>query len=331
MKLIPHLMLVLLLAACSSANESKNIGSIERMDPSLDQIIHADATVEILGEGYTWSEGPVWIEERKMLLFSDVPANKIYRWTEAEGVTEYLTPSGYTGSGPSKSSEPGSNGLVLDREGKLVLCQHGDRRIARMDAPFNEPSPTFVTIADGYNGKKFNSPNDAVYRSDGALFFTDPPYGLPERENDPSRELPWHGVYKVSLDGKVSLLVDSITRPNGIGLTPDERTLIVANSDPRKPMWYAFDLADGDSLANARIFFDASDSGGDPGLPDGFKIDKQGNVFACGPGGIWIFNPEARLLGKVRLPEATANCALADGDQTLYITSKQYLLRVKMR
>ena len=331
MKLPPYLALCVLLAACTSVKESKTIGSIERMDPSLDQIITRDATIEVLGEGYVWSEGPVWVASGKMLLFSDVPTNKIYRWTDAEGVSEYLTPSGYTGSEPTNSSEPGSNGLILDREGKLVLCQHGDRRIARLEAPFNDPTSAFVTIADNYNGKKFNSPNDAVYRSNGDLFFTDPPYGLPERENDPSRELPWHGVYKVSVDGQVSLLVDSITRPNGIGLTPDEKTLIVANSDPDKPLWYAFDLAESDSLVNARVFFDASDSSGDPGLPDGFKIDKQGNVFASGPGGIWIFNVKARLLGKIRLPEATSNCALADDDQTLYITSKQYLLRVRLR
>lgn len=331
MKLLQLCIGIFILAACSTGKELKTIGSIERLDASLDEVIGKNAMVEVLGEGYTWSEGPVWIEKENMLLFSDVPENKIYKWTEENGVELYLTPSGYTGTEPTRSEEPGSNGLTLDHEGRLVLCQHGDRRVARMDVSLSDPQPVFVTIADQYEGKKFNSPNDAVYRSNGDLFFTDPPYGLPDRENDSTKETPFHGVYKVSKEGAVTLLVDSISRPNGIALTPDEKTLIVANSDPGKPVWYAFDLAENDSLTNARIFFDATQAKDDKGPPDGFKIDRKGNVFASGPGGIWIFNKTGKILGKIRLPEATANCALADNDKTLYITSQKYLLRVKMR
>lgn len=316
---------------CSTMKETKTTGSIERIDASINSIISETAQVEILAEGYDWSEGPVWIASQKMLLFSDVPKNTVYKWTEEKGAEVYLTPSGYTGSEPSQRKEPGSNGLALDAEGYLVLCQHGDRRVARMDSFLNNPAPAFVTLVDNYEGKLLNSPNDVVFRSNGDFFFTDPPYGLPtQREDDPMKEIPFQGVYKVSTDGQVTLLVDSITRPNGIALTPDEKTLIVANSDPQKPIWYAFDLTENDSLVNQRIFYDATGEK-EGGLPDGFKIDKQGNVFASGPGGVWIFSKEGKVLGKIKLPANTSNCALADDDKTLYITCDMYLLRVKMR
>jgi gluconolactonase len=321
-----------LVTSCKVTKETKNIGSIERLDPALDNIIAQDAKIEVLADGYAWSEGPVWIENKGMLLFSDVPTNTIYKWTEKNGAEVYLTPSGYTGTEPSKSREPGSNGLTLNTAGQLVLCQHGDRRIARMDADFDSPGPVFITIADKFEGKKFNSPNDAVVRKNGDIFFTDPPYGLPQQENDPTKEINFQGVYKVSNAGAVSLIVDSLTRPNGIALTPDERTLIVANSDPGKARWYAFDLHENDSVGNARIFYDATkDAQTDKGLPDGLRIDGAGNIFATGPGGIWIFNREGKLLGKIRVPEATANCALADDDKTLYLTADSLLLRIKMR
>jgi gluconolactonase len=320
----------ILIAGCSSTKEIKTTGTIERTDAALNDLIKEDAVVEILAEGYEWSEGPVWVESQKMLLFSDVPKNMIYKWTEEKGAEVYLTPSGYTGSIPSKSAEPGSNGLTIGPDGKLVLCQHGDRRVAKMDAPFDQPSTNFITLAGTYDGKKFNSPNDVAYRSNGDFFFTDPPYGLPQQVADSTKEIPFQGVYKASADGKVTLLVDSITRPNGIAFMPDEKTFIVANSDPEKPIWYAFDLAENDSVTNARIFYNATGNT-EPGLPDGFKIDKQGNVFASGPGGLWIFDKTGKLLGKVKLASNTANCAFADDEKTLYITSDMFLLRLKMR
>ena len=314
--------------ACKVANEKKTLGSIDRIDTSINDLIDPSATIEILSEGYEWTEGPVWVESEKMLLFSDVPKNTIYKWTEEKGAEVYLKPSGYTGETASNSAEEGSNGLALDNNGKLVLCQHGDRRIAALDAPLDEPKPIFVTLADSYEGKKFNSPNDVAVRRNGDYFFTDPPYGLPKTA---TQEIPFQGVYKLS-EGKVTLLVDSLTRPNGIAFTPDEKTVIIANSDPDKAMWYAYDLNENDSLINPRIFHDATEAGkSESGLPDGLKIDKQGNVFATGPGGVWIFNKDAKLLGKIKIPSATANCAFSDDEKTLYLTADNYLLRLKMR
>jgi gluconolactonase len=322
----------IVITACKPTGEFKTIGSVERVDPSLDIVMNANVVIEVLAEGYEWSEGPAWIESKNMLLFSDVPKNTIYKWTEEGGAQVYLTPSGYTGTEPSKSREPGSNGLTLDTKGRLVLCQHGDRRVAYLDASFDEPRPVFITLADRFQGKRFNSPNDAVVRKNGDVFFTDPPYGLPNQENDSTKEIPFQGVYKVSTSGAVTLLVDSITRPNGIAFTPDEKTFIVANSDPGKAIWYAFDLTETDSVINPRIFYNATnDAKSEPGLPDGFRIDRQGNVFASGPGGVWIFNKDGKVIGKIKVPVATANCELSDDERTLYLTSDNYLLRVKLR
>ena len=321
-----------LMVCCKSTSEVRTSGSIEKSDPALDNIISGDPKIEILAEGYKWSEGPVWIESEKMLLFSDVPANTIYKWTETGGAQVWLTPSGYTGEGPSASREPGSNGLTLDKEGKLILCQHGDRRVARYDGSFQDPKPSFSTVADRVEGKRFSSPNDAVVRMNGDIFFTDPPYGLPKQQDDSTKEIAFNGVYKVSAAGAVSMLVDSLTRPNGIAFTPDQKTFIVANSDPDKARWYAFDLAENDSVVNARILYDATSlTKTEKGLPDGLRIDKNGNIFATGPGGIWIFSNTGKLLGKIKLPEPTANCAFADDEKTLYITSNMNLLRVRLR
>jgi gluconolactonase len=319
----------LLFAACTP-KETKTVGSIERLDPALDLIIDTDASVEILAEGYEWSEGPVWIEKENMLLYSDVPKNTIYKWTESKGAEVYLTPSGFTGPA-STSNEPGSNGLVYFND-SLVLCQHGDRRIARMNAALNNPKPEFITIAATYNNKQFSSPNDAAYNAKGELFFTDPPYGLEKNDADPAKEQLYNGVYKVSTSGTVSLLVDSLTRPNGIIIMPDQKKIIVANSDPEKAMWYEFELNDADSIINPRIFYNATPTlATDKGLPDGLKVDRNGNIFATGPGGIWIFDSTGNVLGKIRLTELAANCALSPDDKTLYITADMYLLRIKLR
>ena len=314
----------------NNATSTDSIGSIERIDPAFDAIVKADAQIEILADGFEWSEGPLWIEDQKALLFSDVPMNIVYKWTEEKGKETYLTPSGRTGSLPY-GDEPGSNGLILSNDGKLVLCQHGDRRVAIMDAPLTAPEPKFISIVDNYQGKKFNSPNDAVFNSKGELFLTDPPYGLPKKAEDSTKELPFQGVYKVA-NGVVKIITDTITRPNGIDLFPGEKTLLVANSDPDKAKWYAFDLLENDSVANARIFYDASEiAKTEKGLPDGLKIDKQGNVFASGPGGVWVFNSDGKLLGKIKISELTSNCALSPDEKTLYLTADRYVLRVKLR
>ncbi len=330
MKNTVYVLAFAMLTSCSQ-KEMKTIGTIERIDPALDAIIQGSPQVEVIAEGFKWSEGPVWIKEQNMLLFSDVPNNIVYKWTAEKGKETYLTPSGYTGTLEHYSNEPGSNGLTLNSDGKLVLCQHGDRRVVMMDASIDSPQPKFITLVDNYQGKKLNSPNDAVFRSNGDLFFTDPPYGLPKQENDSSRETSFQGVYKVS-NGVASLITDSLTRPNGIAFLKGEKTLLVANSDPAKAIWYAFDLLENDSVANARIFYDASEfTKTEKGLPDGFKVDKHGNVFASGPGGIWIFNSDGKVLGKIKISEPTSNCALADDDKTLYATCNMYVVRIKLR
>lgn len=328
-----------IIAACGNdqANKKqemkyKSIGTIERLDPSLDNIISANAKAEIIAEGFEWSEGPLWVEKHNMLLFSDVPMNTIYKWTESKGKEVYLKPSGYTGTEPSLCKEPGSNGLTFDKNGDLVLCQHGDRRMARMDAPIDKPEAKFITLADKCNGKRFSSPNDAVYNSAGELFFTDPPYGLQTQgDNDAKKEISYNGVYKVKSNGEVILLVDSITRPNGIALIPGEKKLIVANSDGKKPNWYIFDI-NGDSVTNGRIFYSASEEAKTmKGVPDGFKIDKNGNVYATGPGGVYIFNSEGKKLGIIKLENNASNIALSPDEKILYVTNDMYVLRVKLR
>lgn len=331
MKKIITICLAVTVINSQAQQQYKTTGTIERIDPSLDKIISPNAKVEIIAEGFDWSEGPVWIEKYKMLLFSDVPRDTIYKWTEKNGKEVYLTPSGYTGKVP-RGGEMGSNGLTLDKNGRLVLCQCGNRQMAVMNAPLNKPAPKYLPLANLYKGKKFNSPNDAVYNSKGELFFTDPPYGLEKQMNDPAKEISFQGVYKVKTNGEVVLVTDTLTRPNGIAFLPGEKTLLVANSDPKKPNWYAFDVRANGEFTNARIFY--STSGYDKkekGLPDGMKIDKNGNVFGAGPGGIWIFNKHGKLLGKIKVPEATSNCAFSADEKTLYITNDMYVLRVKLR
>jgi gluconolactonase len=335
------LALLPLLAACggdrsgeaaAAGAEPQSIGTIDRLDAGIDSLIPDDAVIEVLADGFDWSEGPVWIGDGAYVLFSDVPQNRIYRWKEGEGAAVWLEPSGYTGDVP-RGGEPGSNGLLLDSEGRLVLCQHGDRRIARMDAPLTAPEPSFTTLADSYDGMRFSSPNDATFDSHGALFFTDPPYGLPEGPGDPAQETPFNGVYRLGVDGEVTLLTDELSRPNGIGLSPDEQILYVANSDPERAIWMAYDLQPSGEIANGRVFFDVTDlvSEDNPGLPDGLKVDAAGNLFATGPGGVLVFSPDGRHLGTIRTTQATANCALDSDGSTLYMTADSYLLRLRLR
>jgi gluconolactonase len=314
-----------------NSNKYKKVGTVERLDSSINDIISKDAQAEIIAEGFDWSEGPVWVESHKMLLFSDVPRDTIFKWTEEKGTEVYLTPSGYTDPTP-RGGEMGSNGLTLDKDGHLILCQCGDRQVARMDASFDKPEPKYISLANNYGGKKFNSPNDVVVNSKREIFFTDPPYGLEKQMDDPKKEIKFQGVFKIKTNGEVVLMTDSLTRPNGLAFLPGEKTMIVANSDPDKPNWYAFDISNDGQFTNPRIFYSAA--GYDKslkGLPDGFKIDGKGNVFATGPGGLWIFNSAGKLLGKLKLPEATSNIALSPDEKSLYITNDMYILRLKMR
>jgi gluconolactonase len=305
---------------------SSLIGHIERLDPALDALVAPDARVEKLAEGFKWSEGPVW--DGGGVLFSDVPNNVVWRWKEGTpGVVELLRPSGYTGSTP-RGGEPGANGLTFDGAGALVLCQHGDRRIARLDGDRH-----FATVADRYDGKRFNSPNDVVVRSNGDVYFTDPPYGLEGHEKDPAKEIPWSGVYRrAAADGQVTLLTKELAFPNGIAFSPDEKRLYVSNSDPEHAIWMVYDVTGDGGVANGRVFFDATAmvKAGKKGLPDGMKIDQRGNLFATGPGGVLVFTPDGRQLGTIVTGEPTANCAFGDDGGTLYMTANNKLCRIRL-
>lgn len=300
-------------------------GKIERLDPAFDQVIAPDAKLEKLAEGFDWSEGPVWIKAGGYLLFSDVPQNVILKWQAGQGISEYRKPSGYSGSTP-RGGEPGSNGLTIDPQGRLVICQHGDRQIARF------ADGKFTPIVDRYEGKRFNSPNDVIFDSRGNMFFTDPPYGLLQKNDDPKKEIPFNGVYRYSADGKLTLLTKELSYPNGLALSPDEKTLYVANSDPEKAVWMAFELKDDGTIENGRLFFDATALAkkGLPGLPDGMKVDSAGHVIATGPGGVLVFSPQGKHLGTILLGNSTGNCAFGDDGHNLYITSDMNLCRIKL-
>jgi len=314
------------------------LGRIERLDPALDAIVASDAKMEIIGNGFDWTEGPLWIKaDGGQLLFSDIPPNRILSWKEGRGTQIYLEQSGYLGPIPRANNippdEPGSNGLTLDPQGRLVLAQHGNRQVARMDAPLSKPKAKYIPIADRYEGKRLNSPNDLAYHKDGSLYFTDPPYGLTRKMEDPDKQLDFQGVYRVSKDGQVALLTKELSRPNGIAFSPDQKTLYVANSDPQRAIWMAYDVKPDGSIANGRVFFDATSWVGPAkkGLPDGLKVDTQGHLFATGPGGVLVFDKDAKHLGTFATGEATSNCAFGEDGSTLFITADMNLLRLRLK
>ncbi len=301
------------------------LGKIVREDPRLDELLAPDARVEVIASGFEWAEGPLWDRRGGWLLFSDIPNNAILRWSETKGVDLYMKPAGYTGITPY-GSEPGSNGLLLDAEGRLILMEHGDRRVARL-----EKNGGKVTLVDRFEGKRLNSPNDATLKSNGDLYFTDPPYGLPLKWDDPTRELAFCGVFRWS-DGKVTLLEKGLTRPNGIGFSPDEKTLYVANSDPQRAVWTAFPVKEDGTLGAGRVFADVTSMVKDfPGLPDGLKVDRAGNLWATGPGGVHIYTPEGKRLGRIETGEATSNVAWGEDGSTLFITADMYVCRVRTK
>jgi gluconolactonase len=307
------------------------MGELVRYSIELDSVMPADGKIEVLAEGFDWTEGPLWVKDGSYLLFTDIPPNKIMKWQEGAGVSVYLTPSG-TADPNTKSKEPGANGLLLDALGNLVLCQHGDRRVVRMNTPLNQPKPEFTSLADRFNGKRLNSPNDACFDKKGNLYFTDPPYGLPTQdETDPAKELKFQGVYRLSPNGKLDLLIDSLSRPNGIALSPDEKTLYVANSDPKRAIWIKYDLSENGKLANGKVFYDATEmTGRYNGLPDGMKVHRTGAIFATGPGGVWVFNKNGIPIGQINTGQATSNCAIGNDGKYLYMTADAYLLRIRI-
>lgn len=305
-------------------DEYPSIGRIERADPRFDELIPPGAKLEVLADGFEWSEGPVWVADGGYLLFSDIPNNCVMKWKQGQGVNVFLKPSGYTGETP-RGGQPGSNGLLLDSSGRLVLCQHGDRQVARL-----ERDGQWTVLADRYRGRRLNSPNDAVFKSNGDLYFTDPPYGLPAEDRATIGELGFCGVYRLGTDARLTLLDDRMTRPNGIAFSPDEKTLYVAQSDPRAALWRAFDVNQDGTISNGRVFFDITDQVGKlKGLPDGMTVDRHGNLFATGPGGVNVFAPDGSFLGRVNTGEATANCTFGEDGTVLYITADMYLCRIQ--
>ena len=305
---------------------SAPVGRIERLDPALDALVPRDARIEKLADGFAWTEGPVW-RKSGYLLFSDIPNNTIVRWKEGEGISVFLRPAGYTGPTPL-GRELGSNGLTLDNHDKLVMADHGNRQIARL----NDSNFTKTTLADRYDGKRFNSPNDLVFHPNGDLYFTDPPYGIDEANRAKAKELPFSGVYRLKPNGELTLLTRDLTFPNGIAISPDSKTLYVSVSDGAKPLWMAYDLQADGTIARGRVFFDAAPlvAQGRIGAPDGMKVDRNGNLFAAGPGGVLVFSPNGKHLGTILTGERTANVAFGDDGSTLYITADHTLMRIRL-
>lgn len=320
---IATLALLVASVACA-ADEPKSIGEIVRFSPEFDKLVDPGATIEVLADGFDWSEGPVWIPKGEYVLFSDIPRNQIIKWKEGEGASVYKEKVGYSGDEPFTGSEPGTNGLMLDSKGRLFLCCHGDRCVKRMTR-----KGEFVTVASKYRKKRLNSPNDLVFHANGDLYFTDPPYGLPDRFDDPARELDFCGVYRLS-GRKMTLLTKEMTRPNGIAFSPDYKTMYVAQSDPEAAIWKSFPVKEDGTLGKGKLFYDATEAVEKlPGLPDGMAVDQSGNIWATGPGGVYVFNPDGKLLGRLSTGERTANCTFGDDGSTLYITADMYFCKVK--
>lgn len=303
---------------------------IEIIDPEALTIIDSSKKIEVIGEGFKWTEGPLYISDGDYFIFSDIPPNKIYKWKEGQGVSIYLDTSGNTG--PIRTTgEPGSNGLLLHPDGHLVLCQHGDRRVAKMTAPLNNPAPEFVTLADNYKGKRLNSPNDAVFHPNGDLYFTDPPYGLDKGIEDSVKELDFQGVYRLKPNGQLDLVTKELKYPNGIALSPDSKYLYVASSDGANYIWMQYELDSTGLPKNQRVFFEAhSYEGKNLGAPDGLKITKAGYIFASGPEGIWLLNPAGKPIARLYTGQLTSNCALTPDEGVLFMTCDDYIMRLKL-
>lgn len=332
------LWLVLAVATTAPADDltpRPTMGEILRLDARAGEVLAPDATIEVLASGLDWSEGPVWIpkDDRQhhgggYVIFSDVPRNRAYRWKEGDGLSVFLEPSGYTGL-PGYSGEQGSNGLALDREGRIIFCEHGDRRVSVLT-----PGGGKRTLADAFEGRRFNSPNDCTVDATGRIYFTDPPYGLPEGPKDTkTRELAWHGVYRIAKDGGVTLLTKEMTFPNGIALAPDGRTLYVAQSDNAAALWKAFPVKDDGTLGASRVVADVTAMvGKHRGLPDGLEVDVDGRLWATGPGGVHVMTPDGTLLARIDTKMACGNCCFGGDDGSwLYVCSDAFLVRVRTK
>jgi gluconolactonase len=304
---------------------------IEIIDPEALLLLDTSARIEVVGEGFAWTEGPLHIADGDYFLFSDIPNNKVCKWKEGQGVTTYLTASGGSATA-TESKEPGSNGLLLHPDGHLVLCQHGDRRMAKMTAPLSDPKPIFQTLADRYNGMRLNSPNDAVYHSNGDLYFTDPPYGLAGNITDTAKDLDFQGVYRLQPNGRLDLVTKDLKFPNGIALSPDGKSLYVASSDPANYVWMKYELDEKGLAKSSRVFYEAhTEEGKHTGAPDGMKVNKAGYIFATGPGGVWLFNAAGKLIGRIYTGQLTSNCALSSDEKVLFMTCDDYVMQLRLK
>lgn len=310
-------------------SQKTKIGSLEFLDPRMEDLIDKNAKIELLAEGFDWAEGPVWVDRLNGVLFSDVPNNKVYMWNEKKGLSIFLEPSGMTNYSPTNKSD-GSNGLALDKNGNLILCQHGDRTIARLKK-WNFKKPSFDIIVEKYEGKRLNSPNDLVFDKSGSIYFTDPPYGLKIQDDDPLKELNFNGIYRWSESKGIELLSKSMKRPNGIILSEDEKTVYVGNSDKDNNVIIAFDN-NKNGLVNERVFFDGNKlSKNRVGLFDGLKLHSSGIIFTTGPGGVLLLDSKGKHLGTIMPGKATANCAFDSDESYLYLTSDNVLARIKLK
>jgi gluconolactonase len=308
-----------------TASSETVAATITSLDRRFDQLVSKDAMLEKIADGFTWVEGPVWNKQGGYLLFSDIPANAVYKWKAGEGTSLYLRSSGYSGAAPFAGMEPGSNGLTFDADGRLILCQHGNRQIGRL-----ESNGTISVLADHYDGHKINSPNDLVFKSNGDLYFTDPPFGLPKVFDDPEKA-PIQGVYRVSKEGTVTRLIEDIRAPNGIAFSPDEKMLYVSDVDPERAAWLAYDVKADGTVTNGRVFFDATRWRKDPFFgPDGFKVDEHGNIFGARPGGLSVIGPDGVLLGTIETSQPTSNVAWGEDGHTLFITGGSAVYRLRL-
>jgi gluconolactonase len=321
----------LMTSACSTApapaptpaiEKPATVGSIVRLDPAFDSLVPAGAGIEKLAGGFTFTEGPIW-RPSQVLWFSDVVGNLVRQWAPDGTITVILQPGGYDGNSLPAGGFNGPNGMTADKDGAVLLCQHGNRRIVRISA-----DRKVTVLVDKFEGKKLSSPNDLVFRSDGSLYFTDPPYGLPKQDDDPMKEIKFNGVFRLA-NGKAQAVIKDLSRPNGIAFSPDEKTLYIANSDEKRKVWMRYDVAADGSVGNGKVFADVTAEKED-GLPDGMKVDVQGNVYGSGPGGVWVFSPEGKHLGTIKPPETPANCAWGDDGKSLYITARTGLYRIKL-
>ncbi len=330
---------VLLVLAFAVAAVTAFPQNIERLDPAIDHIVGPDAKLERVASGFDkWTEGPVWTREGN-LLFAEIPANNIIQWIPGKGASVFMHPSGYKGQEAYNGPEPGSNGMTLDVDGRVSVAGHAGRTVWRLES--TSPNPRITILADSYQGKKLNSPNDLVYKSDGSLYFTDPPYGLPTQgDDDPLKELQVNGVYRISgarqqLPGtppkrdQVQLVIKDLACPNGLAFSPDEKFLYVAESGKRQ--WMRYRVQPDGSLTDGMVFLDASKDSA-VGGPDGLRVDREGNIYGSGPGGVWIISPEGKHIGTIRVPERVSNVAWGDSDgRTLYITASTSVFRIRLK